>query len=164
MHPPSSGECWPGPLEPEHTGREQAVGVERPLDAPHRVDPLITVEAPDQLLFDRIAADAVLGAWRSAERDGSLANGKLFADMSAVTGTGNPDGMKFDAKGNLYSVGPGGIWVHNPDGSVVGRLKTPGHHPTNMCFGDDDWKSMYITMIGSVVRIRLNTAGVPSLH
>jgi hypothetical protein len=54
--------------------------------------------------------------------------------------------------------------VHNPDGSVVGRLKTPGHHPTNMCFGDDDWKTFYITMIGSVVSIRLNTAGVPSLH
>ena len=29
-------------------------------------------------------------------------------------------------------------------------------------FGDDDWKSLYITMIGSVVRTRVNIAGVPS--
>ena len=36
------------------------------------------------------------------QRDGSVANGKLFADMSAGKGTGNPDGMKFDARGNLY--------------------------------------------------------------
>ena len=40
----------------------------------------------------------------------------------------------------------------------------PRHHSTNMCFGDDDWKTFYVTLIGSVVKFRLNTAGVPSLH
>jgi len=45
---------------------------------------------------------------------------------------------------------------------LLARIKTPGHHPTNFAWGDDDWRSMYITNIGSVVRIRLNIAGVPS--
>jgi gluconolactonase len=45
---------------------------------------------------------------------------------------------------------------------VLVRLKTPGHHPTNIAWGDDDWRSLYITMIGSVVRTRLKIAGVPS--
>jgi gluconolactonase len=45
---------------------------------------------------------------------------------------------------------------------VLARLKTPGHHPTNIAWGDDDWRSLYITMIGSVVRTRLKIAGVPS--
>jgi hypothetical protein len=35
------------------------------------------------------------------QRDGTVGTGKLFADMSAGKGTGNPDGMKFD-EGNLY--------------------------------------------------------------
>ena len=55
------------------------------------------------------------------QRDGRVAKGTVFADMSAGTGTGNPDGMKFDARGNLYSVGPGGIW------GVLSRRQAPGH-------------------------------------
>jgi gluconolactonase len=75
---------------------------------------------------------------------------------------GVPDGMKCDVEGNVYCTGPGGIYVHNPAGNVLARLKTPGHHPTNIAWGDEDWRSLYITMIGSVVRTRLNVAGVPS--
>src|SRR3712207_7294958 len=40
---------------------------------------------------------------------------------------GNPDGLKCDVEGRVYCTAPGGIWVHNPDGSVVARLATPGH-------------------------------------
>jgi gluconolactonase len=70
--------------------------------------------------------------------------------------------MKCDVEGNVYCTGPGGIYVHSPAGKVLARIKTPGHHPTNIAWGDDDWRSLYITMIGSVVRTRLNVAGVPS--
>jgi hypothetical protein len=44
---------------------------------------------------------------------------------------------------------------------VLARLKTPGHHPTNIAWGDD-WRSLYITMIGCVARTRLNVTGLPS--
>jgi gluconolactonase len=91
--------------------------------------------------------------------DGGLGNGRLFCQYSGPE-RGNPDGLKCDVEGNVYCTGPGGIWVHAPDGKVLARLKTGGH-PTNFCFGGDDWKTFYITMVGSVVRTRLNVAGVP---
>ena len=70
--------------------------------------------------------------------------------------------MKCDVEGNVYCTGPGGIYVHDTAGKVLVRIRTPGHHPpTNFAWGDDDWRSLYITNIGSVVRTRLNIPGVP---
>ena len=92
------------------------------------------------------------------QRDGSVANGRVFADMSAGTGTGNPDGMKFDAKGNLYSVGPGGIWVFAPDGTHLGMIVPPEFAP-GFTFGDADGKSLYLAASSKLVRIRLLNAG-----
>ena len=92
------------------------------------------------------------------QRDGSVANGKLFADMSAGTGTGNPDGMKFDARGNLYSVGPGGIWVFSPDGRHLGLIVPPEFAP-GFTFGDRDGKTLYMAASSKLARIRLNNAG-----
>jgi len=92
------------------------------------------------------------------QRDGSVANGRLFADMSTGTGTGNPDGMKFDAKGNLYSVGPGGIWVFSPEGKHLGTIVPPEFSP-GIAFGDPDGKSLYMAASTRLARIRLNNAG-----
>lgn len=93
--------------------------------------------------------------------DGSVGPGRIFYQYDHPD-RGNPDGLKCDVEGRVYCTAPGGIWVHNPDGSVVARLATPGHHATNIGFGDDDWRTLYITMIGCVSRIRLNTPGVAS--
>ena len=92
------------------------------------------------------------------QRDGSVSNGKLFADMSAGKGTGNPDGMKFDEKGNLYSVGPGGIWVFTPDGKHLGTIVPPEFAP-GFVFGDADGKSLYLAASSQLVRIRVRNAG-----
>ena len=89
-----------------------------------------------------------------------LGKGRLFYQYGGPE-RGVPDGMKCDVEGNVYCTGPGGIFVHDPAGKVLARIRTPGHHPTNFAWGDDDWKSLYITNIGSVVRTRLNIAGVP---
>ena len=90
--------------------------------------------------------------------DGSVANGKVFADMSAGKGTGNPDGMKFDGRGNLYSVGPGGIWVFAPDGKQLGLIVPPEFAP-GFAFGDADGKTLYMAASTQLVRIRVNNAG-----
>jgi len=92
------------------------------------------------------------------QRDGTVASGKLFADMSAGKGTGNPDGMKFDEKGNLYSVGPGGIWVFAPDGRHLGTIVPPEFAP-GFTFGDADGKSLYMAASSKLARIRINNAG-----
>jgi gluconolactonase len=119
--------------------------------------------SPDEkLLYVNCSRERLIRVY-DMKRDGSVGPGRLFHQYTNPD-RGNPDGLKCDENGNVYCTGPGGIWAHRPDGSVIGRLKTPGHHSTNICFGDDDWRSLYITMIGSVTRIRLNTPGVPSLH
>src|SRR2546426_1779193 len=55
--------------------------------------------------------------------DGTLANGKLFIDMSKATGTGVTDGLRVDTKGNLYETGPGCVWIVSAEG------KESRHHP-----------------------------------
>ena len=89
--------------------------------------------------------------------DGSLANGRLFADMKS-SDPGVPDGMKVDTQGNLYVTGPGGVWVFAPSGDLLGRIVTP-EVPANVAFGDADWRSLYVTARTSVFRVRLNVPG-----
>jgi gluconolactonase len=91
--------------------------------------------------------------------DGSLGKGRQFYDADGVE-PGSPDGMKSDVEGNIYVTAPGGIHVVSPDGDLLGRLALP-HHATNFCFGDEDWKTMYITTHEFVYRVRLGIAGVP---
>lgn len=113
--------------------------------------------SPDEkLLYVNCSRERLIRVY-DVRPDGGLANGRLFYRYSGPE-RGNPDGMKCDVEGNIYCTGPGGIWIHSPDGEVLARLKTAGH-PTNFCFGDDDWKTLYITMMGSVVRTRWNIPG-----
>ena len=117
--------------------------------------------SPDEkLLYVNCSRERLIRVY-DVRDDGSVGPARLFHQYTG-TERGVPDGMKCDVDGRVYCTGPGGIWVHNPDGSVVARLATPGHHPTNFAFGDDDWRTFYITFIGCVAHTRLNTAGVAS--
>jgi len=117
--------------------------------------------SPDErLLYVNCSRERLIRVY-DVKPDGGLGKGRLFHQYASPE-RGVPDGMKCDAEGNVYCTGPGGILIHDPAGNVLARVKTPGHHPTNIAWGDGDWRSLYITMIGSVVRTRLNVAGVSS--
>ena len=90
--------------------------------------------------------------------DGSVGPGHIFHKLTG-TEDGVADGMKCDVEGNVYCTGPGGVHVIAPDGRLLGRLKIPGHC-TNMGFGDDDWKSLYVTTFKQVYRTRVKVPGV----
>jgi gluconolactonase len=94
--------------------------------------------------------------------DGTLANGKVFFDVTAEKEDGLPDGMKVDAQGNLYCSGPGGVWVFSPDGKHLGTIKPP-ETPANCGWGDDG-KSLYITARTGLYRIKLAVAGKKALY
>lgn len=89
--------------------------------------------------------------------DGSIANGRVFGETTGE-GEGRPDGMKLDRDGNLYCTGPGGVHVFGPDGRCLGVILTP-ERPTNMAWGDDDLRTLYITAQTSLYRVRLRTPG-----
>ena len=92
--------------------------------------------------------------------DGSVGNGRLFHKL-AGSEAGVADGMKCDQEGNVYCTGPGGVHVIDPRGKLIGRLLIPGGHTTNIAWGDDDWRSLYMTTYHSVFRTRLDIPGVP---
>ena len=91
--------------------------------------------------------------------DGTLANGKMFIDMSKETERGITDGLRVDTKGNLYETGPGGVWVISPDGKHLGTIRAP-EQSTNVGFGDADRKTLYIAARTSIYKIRVNAPGI----
>jgi gluconolactonase len=92
--------------------------------------------------------------------DGCVGNGRLFHTLTGSE-AGVADGIKCDQEGNVYCTGPGGVHVIAPDGQFLGRLLIPGGHTTNIAWGDDDWRSLYMTTYHAVFRTRLNIPGVP---
>lgn len=91
--------------------------------------------------------------------DGSVSNGRLFAELSDPDAEGNADGMAVDADGRLYSTGPGGVWVFTPEGQLVDRIAVP-QPATNVTFGGADGQVLFITAGSSVYRIQLTASGV----
>ena len=91
--------------------------------------------------------------------DGMLENEKLFAELKPPSEEGAADGMKVDIKGNVYSTGPGGVWIFSPDGDLLGIIETP-EAPTNLAWGDKDYQTLYITANKSLYRIQLKIKGM----
>ncbi|MGA8086162.1 MAG: SMP-30/gluconolactonase/LRE family protein [Terracidiphilus sp.] len=92
--------------------------------------------------------------------DGSLTDAKLFYDATSDTRQGAPDGMKVDEKGNVYSTGPGGVWIFSPEGKPLGTIVMP-EKSANVAWGGPDRKTLYITASTSIYRIHLMIAGAP---
>jgi gluconolactonase len=89
--------------------------------------------------------------------DGSVANGRVFANVSAEPEAGLPDGMKVDSRGNIWATGPGGIWVFTPDAKHLGTIKPP-EQPANCAWGDDG-KTLYITAVTGLYRLKTSVVG-----
>ncbi len=87
--------------------------------------------------------------------DGTLANGRLFADAreAAKISRGAPDGFKIDSKGNVFASGPGGIWIFNKTGKLLGKIKL-NRLASNCSFGDNE-KTLYVTADKTVLKIAL---------
>jgi len=69
--------------------------------------------------------------------------------------------MKVDQQGNIYTTGPGGVWVFSPAGNLLGKIAVP-ETAANLAWGERDRKTLYITASKSLYRIRLKIPGVRS--
>ena len=95
--------------------------------------------------------------------DATVTNGRIFGTEDEPGG-GVPDGMRVDTKGNLYVVGPKGIWVWDAAGHHLGTIETP-EQPANLAWGGTDYRTLYITATKSVYRIRTKAEGfMPNLQ
>ena len=71
------------------------------------------------------------------------------------------DGMKVDAKGNLYTA-HGKVKVYDPAGKLLEAIEVP-EAPANLCFGGDDYKTLFITARTSLYSVRMKNAGAKPL-
>lgn len=85
----------------------------------------------------------------------SLYNPRILYDatLEMKKEGGAPDGLKIDAKGNIISSGPGGVWFFSKEGHVLGKLKIP-QACSNVALADDD-KTLFITADNYLLRVKL---------
>jgi gluconolactonase len=93
------------------------------------------------------------------KEDGTLTDAKVFYDATSDTRLGGPDGMKVDQTGNVYSTGPGGVWIFSPEGKALGVILTP-ERASNVAWGGAGRKTLYITASSSIYRVTLKVPGV----
>ena len=97
---------------------------------------------------------AIWYAFDLTEND-SVTNARVFYDATENTKTekGLPDGLKIDRKGNIFATGPGGVWIFNSTGKLLGKIKIT--EATSNCALADDEKTLYVTADMYVLRINL---------
>lgn len=93
--------------------------------------------------------------------DGTLTGGRVWATTTGE-GAGRPDGMKIDARSNVYCCGPGGVHVFAPDATCLGVINMP-EGTANFTWGDADYRSLYITASSSLYRTRTLIPGRPQM-
>ncbi len=94
---------------------------------------------------------------------GKVSNKRLWAKLP-TDGVG-PDGMDFDADGNLLvaHVGASSIEVFSPEGKLIERIQTPFERPSNVHFEKPNSKHLLITDMsnGSIWRTTWKRPGQP---
>ncbi|MEI8212241.1 MAG: SMP-30/gluconolactonase/LRE family protein [Planctomycetota bacterium] len=118
--------------------------------------------SPDEKTLYVAQSDPKKATWTAfpVKEDGTLGSGKLFFDATEEVGKrpGLPDGLSVDTQGNLWASGPGGIYVFNNQGVLLGRINT-GERTSNCCFGEDG-STLFVTADSNLCRIRTSVQGL----
>lgn len=113
--------------------------------------------SPDEQTLYVANSDPEKAVWMAYKLDssGMIEDGKIFHDATDLVGSeaGLPDGLKVDKQGNIFASGPGGIWIFNGSGKVLGKIKT-GQATSNCAFGDRG-NTLFITADMFVMKIAL---------
>jgi gluconolactonase len=118
--------------------------------------------SPDEKTLYVANSDPKKAVWMAfpVKDDGTLGDGRVFFDATKWVGPekkGLPDGMKVDAKGDLFATGPGGVLVFTPEGKHLGTIATGV--PTANCGWGGDGSVLYVTADKSLCRIQTKTKG-----
>ncbi len=111
--------------------------------------------SPDQQTLYVANSDQPVAKWYSFHIKGdSLTDAKIFYSTKYAEGeAGAPDGLRVDKNGNLFATGPGGLWIFNSDGKVLGRIRLP--EATANCTFSADGKTLYLTSHMYLLRMKL---------
>jgi gluconolactonase len=90
--------------------------------------------------------------WKfTVNKNGKIDNKQLFCELGS-------DGMTIDSKGNIYLTGKG-VTIFDMSGKKIGNIPVPEDWTANVCFGDKDMKSLFITASRGIYRIKLKVKG-----
>lgn len=103
--------------------------------------------------------DSHLKLWRAypIQPDGSVGPGYVFFNPDTER-KDDPDGMSIDEQGNLYLSGRGGVWVADRFGIALGLIAVP-EFCSNVTFGGEDGKTLYLTCSKQVYSLAMNVRG-----
>ncbi|HTD39421.1 MAG TPA: SMP-30/gluconolactonase/LRE family protein [Mucilaginibacter sp.] len=89
------------------------------------------------------------------DKNGLFVHGRIFYSAMAAskTAAGMPDGMKIDKKGDVFASGPGGIWVFNKAGKLLGKILV--NDLVSNCSLSGDERTLYVTSNHRVLLINL---------
>lgn len=117
--------------------------------------------SPDERTLYVSNADARRLFWMAFDvrANGTVGKGRvLFDGTRAFAGRrGTADGMKVDVHGNIFGVGPGGVYVFAPEGTLLGWIDFAGN-VGNVAWGEDG-STLFIAANSAVYRVRLSTRG-----
>lgn len=112
---------------------------------------------PDRKTLIVANSDHSKARWYAFDLDekDSVISSRIFYDATANAKTekGLPDGLKIDRKGNIFATGPGGVWIFNSTGKLLGKIKIT--EATSNCALADDDKMLYVTADMYILRIKL---------
>ncbi len=82
-------------------------------------------------------------------------NGRIFSDATdqVENSKGLPDGLKVNQQGIVFATGPGGVFIFDPAGDLLGKIET-GEATSNCAFGPNE-QSLYITADFYLMRVDL---------
>ena len=90
--------------------------------------------------------------------NGNIQNPDRFANVGVMAEFGGSDGMVTDTDGRLYVTGPNGLSIYDPDRNLIERIAFD-HQITNLAWGGDELRDLYVTSPSAIYRIPMNTQG-----
>jgi gluconolactonase len=87
--------------------------------------------------------------------DDTVSNARIFYSAAGYDKSlkGGNDGLKIDKKGNVFATGPGGLWIFNSEGKLLGKLRLS--EAASNCALSADEKTLYITNDMYVLRLKM---------
>jgi len=119
--------------------------------------------SPDEKTLYVAQSDPNAAIWMAfpIKEDGALGQGRVIHDATDKVNElpGLPDGMAVSQDGHIFATGPGGVYVFDAKGKLLGRIST-GERTANCTFGGEDGSILYMAADMYICRIQTGTCGI----